>query len=124
VRPEPGVFLEYAPIHRSYDTPYAEQTGPEVTEPIELLDANLELFPADTAQVLEYWLDVSRWSGWKRPAVSVPWHPAVFRADVEAYAARGIRHVTTFAVWIDADYVAMHGPPPVDDYGRGLAGLG
>jgi hypothetical protein len=82
------------------------------------------VFPPDTAQALEYWLDASRFSGWKRPAVSIPWRPDMLRADLEAYAARGVRHVTTFAVWIDADYVAMHGPPPVHDYGRALAGAG
>lgn len=74
-----------------------------------LLETNLEIFPEDTAQVLEYWLDVSRFSRWNRTGVKLRWNRDVFLADVEAYPTRGIRHVTTFAVWIDADYQERFG---------------
>jgi hypothetical protein len=40
------------------------------------------VFPAGTAQVLEYWLDVSRFSQWKRPAVRLPWRRDVLEADL------------------------------------------
>jgi hypothetical protein len=53
------VFLEYAPIKRRYDTPYEKQSGPGQPDALAALDANLAVFPAATAQVLEYWLDVS-----------------------------------------------------------------
>ena len=69
VTPAQGVFLEYAPINRRYDMPYAQQTGPTQLDGLGMLDANLEVFRADTAQVLEYWLDVSRFSQWRRPTV-------------------------------------------------------
>jgi hypothetical protein len=119
VKPHPGVFLEYAPIRRSYDLPYAQQRA--TNDGLINLDENLTVFPAATAQVLEYWLDVSRFSDWKRPAKKLPWSPAVFRADLETYARRGIRHVTSFAVFIDADYVRLHGEPEaLSEYGAGL----
>jgi hypothetical protein len=121
VTPAPGVFLEYAPIRRSYDRPYAAQTGPEAPDPLDLLDANLEVFDRESAQALEYWLDVSRYSGWQRPAVKLPWNRDAFRADVQTYRARGLRHLTSFAVWIDADYLATHGDPPLAEYGEALA---
>lgn len=121
VKPHPAVFLEYAPIHRRYDVPYANQTGRDARDGLSALDQNLEVFPRDTAQVLEYWLDVSRFSGWKRPAKRLPWARAVFDSDVRAYAARGIRHVTSFAVWVDADYVKNFGQPEfIAGYGEGL----
>jgi len=119
VRPEPGIFLEFAPIQRRYDLPYELQSGPKV-DPLELLDANLKLFPEETAQVLEYWLDISRFSQWKRPAVPLDWHPTVLRADLKSYAQRGVRHITSFAVWMDADWVRRHGEPPLADYGAAL----
>jgi hypothetical protein len=121
VKPEPGIFLEYAPIHRRYDQPYASQiTGQGA---LGNLEANLRVFPADSAQVLEYWLDVSRFSGWKRPAVKLPWDRDIFLADLETYARLGIRHVTTFACYIDADYVRRHGKPDaLAEYGAGLPG--
>ena len=119
VKPEPGVFLEYAPIARRYDIPYAEQM--EGRDGLANLDANLRVFPAATAQILEYWLDVSRFSHWKRPAVKLPWNRDVFLADLRAYGARGIRHVTSFACYIDAEYIRQHGEPrAISEYGTGL----
>ena len=119
IKPEPGIFLEYAPIQRRYDVPYAQQIDGK--DGLANLDANLKVFTTDTAQVLEYWLDVSRFSNWKRPAKKLPWNRDVFLADLETYAARGLRHITTFAVFIDADYVKLHGEPDaLRDYGDGL----
>jgi hypothetical protein len=124
VRPEPGIFLEFAPIGRAYDRPFAEQTGALLADRLDVLDVNLAVFPRDTAQVLEYWLDVSRFSKWQRPAVKLPWQPDVVRADLDAYAQRGLRHVTTFACYLDADYVQRHGEPwdAVADYGQATQG--
>jgi hypothetical protein len=73
--------------------------------------------------VLEYWLDVSRFSGWARPAKRLPRNKKVFLADVATYRHRGIRHVTTFAAWIDTDYQYRIGDLKfIDEYGEGLAG--
>ena len=121
VRPQPGIFLEYAPIHRRYDIPYAQQADDGAPDTLHMLDANLGVFGREEAQVLEYWLDVSRFSGWKRPGVRIPWAPSVLRADLDTYGSRGIRHLTSFAVWIDRDYVTAHGEPPVGEYGAALA---
>jgi len=121
VRPDPGVFLEYAPIARRYDIPYAMQRGPADKDGLQALEANLRVFPPDTAQVLEYWLDASRFSQWKRPAVRIPWNRQVFLSDVRTYSALGIRHVTTFAAWVDADYLKRFGDLAfLDEYGAGL----
>lgn len=121
VQPDPGIFLEYAPIHRRYEVPYAAQSGPEAKDPLTALSANLKVFPAATSQVLEYWLDVSRYSGWKRPSVKIPWTPGVLAADLAAYGERGVGHVTTFAVWIDGDYQRRFGfPAELADYGEAL----
>jgi hypothetical protein len=121
IRPDPGVFLEYAPIARRYDIPYAMQRGAADKDGLQALEANLQVFPSGTAQVLEYWLDASRFSQWKRPAVRIPWNRQVFLADVRTYVALGIHHVTTFAAWVDADYVKRFGEPVfLDEYGAGL----
>jgi len=123
VEPAEGVFLEYAPIRRRYDAPYERQQRPDDQDGLAALDANLRVFPRDTAQVLEYWLDVSRFSHWKRPGVQLPWSTQVFLADVAAYHKRGIRHITSFAAWIDADYRQRFGDLGfIAEYGRGLSG--
>ncbi|MFO0891146.1 MAG: DUF4838 domain-containing protein [Isosphaeraceae bacterium] len=122
VKPDRGIFLEYAPIRRRYDLPYAKQTARDEPDPLSALDANLEVFGAETAQVLEYWLDVSRFSGWKRPAVKLPWRPDVLEADLATYRSRGIRHITSFAVFVDADYLRRYGEPGfIAEYGAVLA---
>jgi hypothetical protein len=119
VRPEAGVFLEFAPIHRRYDVPYAQQTGAEARDTLRVLEANLQTFPVAQAQVLEYWLDVSRFSSWKRPAVELPWRPDVLAADLQTYRQLGIRNVTTFAAWIDAEYDRQFGAArPIQEYGE------
>lgn len=121
VKPADGVFLEYAPIHRRYDIPYHEQQKPGDPDSLAALDANLKVFPRQTAQVLEYWLDVSRFSRWKRPPVKLPWREDVFLADLATYRQRGIQHVTSFAVFVDAEYQKRYGDLGfIDQYGAGL----
>jgi hypothetical protein len=121
VKPEAGIFLEYAPIKRRYDIPYKEQTAADQRDALSALDANLKVFPADSAQVLEYWLDVSRFSGWKRPAVKLPWRRDVLESDLATYGSRGIRHVTSFAVYVDSEYRQRFGEPTfIQEYGEAL----
>ena len=129
VKPDPGIFLEFAPIDRTWNQPLKQRDSrswnpsSDLTHGkiLDLLDANLQLFDRQSAQVLEYWLDVSLFSRWKRPARKLPWRSDVLLEDIKTYAQRGIRHVTSFAVFIDADYVRRFGAPTfVDEYGRGL----
>jgi hypothetical protein len=123
VKPEKGVFLEYAPINRRYDIPYSQQTEPTQADGLHTLDANMKVFHHETAQVLEYWLDVSRFSNWNKPAVKLPWNKKAFIGDLDTYYSRGIRHITTFAVWIDAAYLKRYGEPTfIAEYGAGLSG--
>ncbi|MFO1486723.1 MAG: hypothetical protein U1F71_25410 [Verrucomicrobiaceae bacterium] len=133
VKPQQGMFLEFAPISRDYNKSISDR-GAGTRSPgahdnpatnggyLDILKANMSLFGADTAQVLEYWLDVSLFSQWKRPAVKLPWREDICRSDIAAYRQLGVRHITTFATFIDADYVKMHGDPQpvINEYGRAL----
>lgn len=127
VRPEPGIFLEFAPIQRRYDTPFSrreacsERTGQNHGQVLDILDANLAWFGVKGAQALEYWLDVSLFSRYRKETkVKAPWNREMFLDDLNTYGRRGIRHITTFGVYIDADYVRRHGEPPLNEYGAGL----
>lgn len=125
IKPSPGIFLEFAPIHRSYKAPLRRQEksagDPKIerhADLLEALDANLRVFGVENAQVLEYWLDVSLFSNWKREkTVRLPWDRHVLEDDLQTYSEFGIRHVTSFACWIDGDYVARFGYLPVQEYG-------
>lgn len=128
VKPDAGIFLEFAPIQRSYQVPLICRetcaSDPKRANHAELLDAleaNLAVFGRDNAQVLEYWLDVSLFSNWKREAtVKLPWKRDVFLEDLKTYATFGIRHITSFACYLDGDYIKRFGEPPIKEYGAGL----
>ena len=113
VKPSEGIFLEFAPFQRRLDRPLTDSIA-EVAgigcnaRNLTYLKENLEVFPAETAVVLDYWLDVSMASGWKKPAVELPWHGDVFRADLATYAELGIHNITTFAVYMDSVYFAKY----------------
>jgi hypothetical protein len=71
--------------------------------------------------VLEYWCDVSLVSGWSKPAKKLPWHKDVFLEDIDTYAKLGIRHITAYAMYTDAEYYEAYGDVSfVEDYGNGL----
>ena len=113
VKPREGIFLEFAPFQRRLDLPLTDSLA-EVNgigcnaRNLDYLRQNLEVFPAETAVVLDYWLDVSMASGWKKPAVELPWRGDVYRQDLQTYAELGIRNITTFAVYMDSAYFAKY----------------
>jgi len=127
IKPEPGIFLAYAPIRRRHDEPLRcrEKDGDDPNTShaamLEALAGNLGVFGSEDAQVLEYWLDVSRFASWKREkTIAIPWHQHVFEQDLGTYASFGIRHITRFACRGDGDYITRFGEPPVQAYGEAL----
>lgn len=127
VKPHEGIFLEFAPFHRNLTKSMKDTAAfrPEFNithgEYLKYLDDNLKVFPVETAQVLDYWLDVSLFSNWKKPAVKLPWNQQMFLDDIEVYANRGIKNITTFAVYVDSAYVKNY--PDLSflkEYGEGL----
>ena len=110
VKPEEGIFLQYAPWFKPLDD-----------ERLRELKENLTVFPVETAEVLEYWLDVSRFSGWKKPAVKLPWDREMFENEIDIYANLGIRNISTFAAYIDDKYIETYKDLGfLKEYGDGL----
>ena len=118
LKPADGVFLEFAPINRKYEKMLTD----EAPELLRRLKENLEVFPPETTVILEYWIDVSMFSRWKKPAVKLPWNKAVFEADIDIYAKLGIGNITSFAVYIDDKYVEQFGKDMtfLNEYGMGM----
>ena len=118
VKPADGVFLEYAPINRDYT-----QNLPDGH--LQSLKDNLEIFPKETAHVLEYWLDASMFCRWKKDTrVEIPWKKEYGERDVKLYRDLGINSVTTFGAWIDRTYVGLYGEEKtksmINEYGSVL----
>jgi len=126
VRPEEGIFLEFAPMYRTRTKPLKNLMAMgdgaiplENSYIVKCLYDNLKVFPAETAVVLEYWLDVSMYSHWQKPAVELPWNREMVESDLVTYGELGIRNVTSFAVYMDSTYFASY--PDVTclkEYGR------
>jgi len=118
VRPEPGVFLEFAPIRRCLDSPLDDSACEVNATHCRQLRELLCVFPPATAHVLEYWLDSSLASNWRQPVQAAAYHEHVVARDLSFYHGLGIRSITTFAVYIDGAYVQEYGPDSLLAYAR------
>ena len=123
IKPSEGIFLEFAPIDRDHSRPMSEAnaSGKDARthgQYLKALSDNLKVFPVETAQVLDYWLDCSLFSGWDETNLKqVPWNQALFEDDVKTYASYGIRNITTYTSYISANYVKKFGYPDcIDKY--------
>ncbi len=116
IQPDPNVFLEFAPIDRCLLHPLQEPDCHPNRVACRQLQLLLQLFPARTAHVLEYHLDASLFSNWKRPAVPVPTTREVMERDFDFYASLGIRSFTSFAVFMDGDFFQKYGDQALATY--------
>ena len=125
IKPEPGVFLEWAPITRTYDHSITDRNGKdgEHGRLVDRLYENMEVFGNTNSQVFEYWFDSYRASGWKTKEenwVRAPWNAEVLFADLTFYKSMGINSITSVTCWTNQDYVDRFGEPPVMEYGNQL----
>lgn len=126
VKPQEGIFLEFAPIHRSYYYPISNKSirkGGHMThgEMLQCLENNLKLFPAETAEVLEYWVDASLSSDYDFNNLKpVPWNLSIFNSDLDCYASYGIHCITAYSAYIGPKYAGMYGYKCLEEYGDGL----
>lgn len=120
IRPEPGVFFEYAPIDRDSDEPIGSPDSAKNRWQTSTLPAFLELFGRETAQVLEYWLDSPRRTNYIPPYPKLIYKDEVVREDVAYYASLGIPSMTTFACSLGEAYELEFGTAPFEAYGRTL----
>ena len=127
IKPKEGIFFEFAPFYRSWTEPLANtwaKGSAELTHAdyLRALKENLEVFPVETAQVLEYWMDDSLFSGWNQNnLVQVPWSNEIFLSDLKTYASYGIRNITCYAAFVGPSYVQKFGFPDfLVDYAQGL----
>ena len=118
VAPRDNVFLEFAPMDREHHKPLNAPDEARGQAYIRLLKGLLEVFPAETTHVLEYWMDNWMFSHFRRPAVKLPFDEPVMDADMALYASFGLRNAKSFGSLLNSEYVAMHGVPPIRRYGQ------
>lgn len=130
VKPEEGIFLEFAPIKRSYSSSLEkrENMGNKNAEKDELkgetdlsdkLNDLIDFFGMDNSQVLEYWLDVSLFSRYiPFYRKKLPFQRDIIESDLEFYNKIGINRISSFGVFLDKYYRLIHGDPPITEFGR------
>ena len=119
MKPEPGIFLEYAPMEKYVAK--GEDREEKIAREFALIDPLLDFFGREDSKVLEYWYDNSMYSDWKKP-------PKAFRPDEEAikkdaafYRRKGFRCVSTFGCFLGPDYEILHGEPDMAPYVREIS---
>ncbi|MCM1177907.1 MAG: DUF4838 domain-containing protein [Bacteroides sp.] len=127
VKPHKDIFLEFAPFYRDWSHPLSEEwvqgkNGMTHAKYLKSLRDHLKVFPAETAQVLEYWMDDSLFSGWNPDDLKpVPWNMSVFMDDLDTYASFGIRNIMCYCAYVGPDYVRKFGFPDfLAEYGKAL----
>ena len=103
VKPEKGIFVEYAPFEKDMKARVGEEPmGREV-------EALLRVFPQEDAKILEYWYDNSLFSQWKKPPrLFVPDNDLI-RDDIAFYRGKGVAYISSFACYLGEDYEELYG---------------
>lgn len=116
IRPDEGIFLEFAPIRRCFEHSINDISCQKNVAEIASLDSLLAFFGKKDSKVLEYWMDNSLFSGWKKPYVKLPFNRKVLRKDIEFYNSKGFENITSFGCFLGEEYAAEYGIPPVKEY--------
>lgn len=114
VKPDKDIYLEFAPMRKNTLEPFAESAANEgFLKPLPKL---LEVFGKSDARALEYWLDNSLFSDWKKPARLLKYSPEVIEKDISFYLDCGFEFITSFACFLSDDYSENFGQPPLKEY--------
>lgn len=110
------IFLEFAPMNRDLSMPITKEADKKVRAD---LDRLLQVFDPADAEVLEYFLDESLFSGYNRNNVkAIDFRPEITRQDLEYYKSKGVGWVKTFGAYIDKSYFEKYSSDVVVSYGK------
>lgn len=118
IKPENGIFLEYAPMWRNTKIPLNNEECGENVKFLKFIQPLLDYFGKKDAQVLEYWLDNSLFSRWRKPPKVINICEDTIKNDIKFYKQCGFEGITTFACYLSDDYMELYGKPPIEEYSR------
>lgn len=111
IKPEDGIFLEYAPIEK-----YKNESKERIETEKQMLLKQAEFFSWNNSKVLEYWLDNSLFSGWKKPPKKFEAEADKIKKEVAEYAAMGFETVSTFGCFLGEDYEELYGEADISAF--------
>ncbi len=120
VKPAEGIFLEYAPMDRDFHIPMDDPSSERNKKQCAYPEPLLRFFGKKDAKLLEYWLDNSMFSGWKKPPKAFSPDAPVIRADADYYRRLGFAELSTFACFLGADYRELYGMPDITPFAEAI----
>ena len=118
VKNRDNVFLEFAPLARDFDVSLFDESRKKNYSQVKTLPALLDFFGRDDAKVLEYWMDNSLFSGWKKPPKELHFNAKTCEADVNRYKELGFTSITSFGCFLGEDYRDLYGDADLSKYDR------
>ena len=113
VKPDEGIFLEYAPIEK-----YKKESAERVETERKMLLKQADFFGWENSKVLEYWLDNSLFSGWKKPPKEFKADGEKIKKEVTEYNRLGFETISTFGCFLGEDYEELFGEADISDFIR------
>lgn len=113
-----NVFLEFAPISRDFDVSLFDKEREKNFSQVKTLPALLDFFGREDAKVLDYWMDNSLFSNWKRPPKKFDLNVSTCAADVAHYRNLGFDSVTSFGCFLGEDYRDLYGDADLSEYDK------
>lgn len=112
-----GIFLEYAPIDKwrrgeGEREKYAEKVKRELRSRKPLID----FFGKKDSRVLEYWIDNSLFSGWKKPPKELKCDGDEVKRDLEEYISLGFEDASVFGCFLGQDYEELYGEADISPF--------
>lgn len=120
--PDEGIFLEFAPYARNHAVPLNDGSDAKNAAFVRELGELSKKFDMTKAHILEYFLDVSFFSGWKRENITrLDLDTRRVKADVDFYSSLGVKFITTFAAFMDEECLTKYGYDSVKRYAEILS---
>ncbi|MCR5457896.1 MAG: DUF4838 domain-containing protein [Clostridiales bacterium] len=116
IRPDKGIFVEYAPMERDMKKPSSDVPDKEKELQADLLNT----FGKTDSKVLEYWYDNSMFSNWTKPPKKYVPDFDLISKSVDYYKSAGFENISSFACYLGEDYEELYGDfgLPVLEFGE------
>ena len=111
VKQDEGVFVEYAPISK-----YKKNAEAEAAKEKSMLTDLMKHFGSKDSKVLEYWIDNSLFSGWKKPPKQMFADADAAKKDVREYTDMGFEYISVFGCYLGPDYEELYGDPDISAF--------
>lgn len=117
VCPNDGIFLEYAPINKWLsENANVKENAEYVRRERQTCKLLLDYFGCSNSRVLEYWLDNSLFSGWKKPPKAFLCDREKIERDIREYKETGYENISVFACFLGQDYENLYGEPDITPF--------